>query len=210
MSDDGGVLIVDQQQMAEMFFLSYQVPKAFAKRDIELFPKPGSSLFAEQMNVLKQRRPKVAAGRSKVHNLGLIAIEPLSAGTFIRNLYDERQQIKPGTLIDLEGEDEANVYIQIGPDSYIMPPGDWRYINHSCAPNVGLLGGIVAVALRDIAPGDELCFDYSTTMRDEFQIAECLCGEAECRRQIKRFLQLPHGLQQFYILRHLVAAFCYL
>jgi hypothetical protein len=210
MNNDGSVQVVDKQQIAETFFLPYRVPKAFAKNDIELFPKLGSSLFAEQMNTLKQRRPKVAAGRSKVHNLGLIAIEPIAAGTFIRNLYDECQQIKPSTLIDLEGEDEANVYIQIGLDAYIMPPGDWRYINHSCVPNVGLLGGIVAVALRDITPGDELYFDYSTTMRDEFQIAGCLCRERECRHRIEPFLRLPYELQQFYILRHLVAAFCYL
>jgi len=209
MNNDGSVLVVDQQR-AETFFLPYRVPKAFAKNDIELFPKLGSSLFTEQMNTLKQRRPKVAADRSKVHNLGLIAIEPIAAGTFIRNLYDECQQIKPSALIDLEGEDEANVYIQIGLDAYIMPPGEWRYINHSCVPNVGLLGGISAVALRDIMPGDELSFDYSTTMRDAFQIADCLCGERECRHRIETFLRLPYGLQQFYILRHLVAGFCYL
>lgn len=210
MNNDSRVLVVDQQQTAETFFLPYQKPKAFAKNDIELFPKPGSSRFAEHMNTLKRRQPKVAATRSKVHNLGLIAIEPIAAGTFIRNLYDEGQQIKPSTLIDLEGEEEANIYIQIGLDAYIMPPGDWRYINHSCMPNVGLLGGIVAVALRDIMPGDELYFDYSTTMRDEFQIIGCLCSERECRHRIEPFLRLPYELQQFYILRHLVAGFCYL
>jgi uncharacterized protein len=210
MNNDGRVLVVGQQEMAEPFLLPYRLPKAFAKIDFELFPKLGSRLFVEQMNALKQHRPRVAASGSKVHNLGLIAIEPIAAGTFIRDLYDERQPIKPSALIDLEGADEANIYIQIGLDAYIMPPGDWRYINHSCVPNVGLLGGVIAVALRDIRPGDELSFDYSTTMRDEFQIAECLCGERECRHRIEPFVCLPYALQQFYSLSHLVAAFCYL
>jgi len=43
---------------------------------------------------------------------------------------------------------------------------------------------IIAVyALRDIAFGEELTFDYSSVTEDEveFRAAICLCGSSKCR-----------------------------
>ena len=34
-------------------------------------------------------------------------------------------------------------------------------LNHSCAPNAGLRGQIGIVAMRNIAPGEEITFDYA-------------------------------------------------
>jgi hypothetical protein len=59
---------------------------------------------------------------------------------------------------------------------------DW--INHSCAPNAGIAGQITIVALRDIAAGEEICFDYamcSTCLLDDF---DCRCGMPGCRGHV--------------------------
>ncbi len=65
----------------------------------------------------------------------------------------------------------------------------WRFLNHSCRPNA-LLRGRRLVALRDIAVGDDVTFDYET---NEYEMAEpffCSCGAPECRGWIRgwRFL----------------------
>jgi hypothetical protein len=59
---------------------------------------------------------------------------------------------------------------------------DW--INHSCAPNAGLAGQVTVVAMRDIAAGEEICFDYamcSSCLLDDF---DCRCGTPGCRGHV--------------------------
>jgi hypothetical protein len=73
-----------------------------------------------------------------------------------------------GQLISLQesialGDDEC-YSVQVGPEEYLHPASPGMYVNHSCEPNCGLTPGLVLVALRDIAIGEELFFDYSTTM----------------------------------------------
>ena len=69
---------------------------------------------------------------------------------------------------------------------------DARFINHSCDPNCEAIdddGRIYIEALRDIAAGEELYYDYayardeSTTAEDE-KLYMCRCGTAACRGSI--------------------------
>ncbi|GAB4546257.1 MAG: SET domain-containing protein-lysine N-methyltransferase [Anaerolineae bacterium] len=54
-------------------------------------------------------------------------------------------------------------------------------VNHSCDPNAGLRGEITLIALRDIAAGEEITFDYATCdSNPNFQM-ECFCGSPNCR-----------------------------
>jgi uncharacterized protein len=63
-----------------------------------------------------------------------------------------------------------------------------RYINHSCRPNaepVGRNGGIVIVARRRIAPGEEITYNYGRDYFDYFfKTAGCRC--AACRAKAAR------------------------
>lgn len=38
-------------------------------------------------------------------------------------------------------------------------------LNHSCEPNCGMLGQTLIIAMRDIGPGEELCFDSAVPPR---------------------------------------------
>ena len=51
-------------------------------------------------------------------------------------------------------------------------------MNHSCDPNCGIVGAVLLVAMRDIEPGDEICFDYAMTDTDDYDEFECTCGTA--------------------------------
>lgn len=102
---------------------------------------------------------------------GLFATEPFAAGTVIAPV--GWAAIGPAPTrwtVQLDAERHAELL-----------PDELRYMNHACDPNVHLdVDAARAVALRAIAPGDELTFDYRTT---EWRLAEpfgCACGAACC------------------------------
>lgn len=72
------------------------------------------------------------------------------------------------------------------------------YINHSCEPNAWLVGQITLVARRDIAAGEEICYDYATSDGSPYDEFTCHCGTPTCRKQVTGDdWRLPH-LQQRY------------
>jgi uncharacterized protein len=62
---------------------------------------------------------------------------------------------------------------------------DWnpaRFLNHSCSPNAEaelVDGRIWIVALRDIAAGEEVTFDYGYDL-DDYREHPCHCGAPGC------------------------------
>ena len=63
-----------------------------------------------------------------------------------------------------------------------------RYANHSCRPNAEAVlrkGKIVLVAVRDIASGDEITYDYGEDYFELF-IKPIGCRCAACRREAGR------------------------
>jgi SET domain-containing protein len=63
-----------------------------------------------------------------------------------------------------------------------VPWNPARHINHSCAPNSEAQmdrGRIWIVARRDIAPGEELTYDYGFSF-SESRHHPCRCGAKEC------------------------------
>jgi SET domain-containing protein len=66
-----------------------------------------------------------------------------------------------------------------------------RYINHSCDPNLQseklTVNGekhIIFTALRQIAPEEELTFDYQFDPEKETNKLECFCGSTKCRSRL--------------------------
>lgn len=63
-------------------------------------------------------------------------------------------------------------------------PHDWAPQNHCCFPNTAY-DGLNVVALRDIAPGEELTLDYATFCNETAEMFEANCGKQGCRGTIK-------------------------
>jgi hypothetical protein len=59
-------------------------------------------------------------------------------------------------------------------------------INHSCEPNLGYDGTDAIIALRSIAPGEEIRMDYGTYSFSFDHEFACTCGAWSCRRQVQR------------------------
>ena len=97
--------------------------------------------------------------------------------------------------------------VQIGVKTYVDPISPARFLNHSCAPNTGFVNGISLIALDRIQPGEEIRFDYSTTMLERHWELDCECGARQCRRRIRDFDLLPDSLQDYYIRLGVVQGF---
>ncbi len=107
--------------------------------------------------------------------------------------------IRRGTLLAVWGGDVLTraeldrqppcqrLVLQIDEDHFLLStcegPADW--INHSCAPNAGLLGQVSLVALREIEPGEEICFDYATSDGCDYDEFDCCCASVQCRKRIR-------------------------
>lgn len=77
--------------------------------------------------------------------------------------------------------------VQVEEDLYLVPvhpPGPVEYTNHSCNPTAGLLGQIALVALRDIAPGEAITYDYATSDGTPYDEFDCHCGAPNCRGRV--------------------------
>jgi hypothetical protein len=134
---------------------------------------------------------------------GLFAAQPFEPGqpilVFTGPVLDHAQVLALG--------DDQAYTLQIGPDQYLdtMPPG--RYTNHSCDPNAGIANDRMLIAIRPIATGEEIQFDYSTTMSEDHWTMECRCGEPFCRRVILDFHHLPPITQNRYLQLGIVQRF---
>jgi hypothetical protein len=83
--------------------------------------------------------------------------------------------------------------MQVGPDLWLCSLGDHLddCINHSCEPNAGFVTGEpVLFALRDIAAGEEIAWDYSTSIAEHGWSLDCLCGAPTCRGIVRSWREL--------------------
>jgi SET domain-containing protein len=129
--------------------------------------------------------PKLEA-RPHLHKggYGVFAIAPIGAGEVLLAW--------GGDVLTAEEFSKQPVRVQqhslqIEEDLYLVPSGADEpadYVNHSCEPNAGMRGQIVLVALRDIDPGEEVCYDYATSDGGPYDEFDCACGAPSCRGKI--------------------------
>ncbi|HNK63137.1 MAG TPA: SET domain-containing protein-lysine N-methyltransferase [Anaerolineales bacterium] len=77
--------------------------------------------------------------------------------------------------------------LQIDEDLYILTaerPEPNDCFNHSCEPSLGFSGQIALVAMRDIAAGEELTFDYAMSDGGPYDEFDCACGSPFCRGRV--------------------------
>ena len=150
---------------------------------------------------MPSRSPWFVVRRSRIHGRGGFAARPIPAGTRIIEYAGERitpaeaERREPGTLPN--GPDGTHhTFLFAIDDDVVVDAGRGgnaaRWINHSCAPNCDAVidgGRIYIEALREIAPGEELAYDYAYVLPERHTPAAkrrfpCHCGAATCRGTI--------------------------
>ena len=75
-----------------------------------------------------------------------------------------------------------------------------RLINHGCDFNLVIrdneFSGYSFFALRDINPGEELCWHYGMTEAISIAVSKCCCGSAMCQGRSTGFQELSQVEQQ--------------
>jgi uncharacterized protein len=122
---------------------------------------------------------------SQIHAAGCYTTEPIK---------------KRARIVEYTGphisKEAADKKYRDSPTTYLFGLGDGSkvidghsvamFVNHSCEPNceTGEVRGRVWVkALRDIAAGEELTYDYNLYDGDDDE-ALCNCGAASCRKSM--------------------------
>jgi uncharacterized protein len=100
-------------------------------------------------------------------------------------------------------ESNSSHATQVGRFEWVLLRGMGPMVNHSCNPNCGVRlnesGGPDLVALRSIAAGEEITFDYA--MRNysiEHFPSRCLCGSKICRGSVTGWKDLPDDRKEAY------------
>ncbi len=73
-------------------------------------------------------------------------------------------------------------FVGLGPGLWMDPDPPLNKLNHSCAPNACFGPKRQLFALRPIAKGEEITFDYSTSEVDPQWTMACECRAKGCRR----------------------------
>jgi len=145
--------------------------------------------------------PGVFVGRTRIGR-GVLAGKSYRRGETVFPV--EGRVVNYERLWEREGSRFADNCIRFGPETYLDPgDGPASFLNHSCAPNAAIAkeaNRLYVVAARRIAKGDEVVFDYSTTIGDDdIWRMRCKCGHASCRRLIRNFGSLPDEPRAYYL-----------
>jgi uncharacterized protein len=119
---------------------------------------------------------------SAIHGRGAFARADIGQGTRIIEYVGERIS-KSESLRRCEGNNEF--IFAIDEEHDLDGNVSWnpaRYVNHSCSPNCEAEcdeGHIWIIAMREIAAGEELTFNYGYDLVD-YKDYPCRCGSPEC------------------------------
>lgn len=112
--------------------------------------------------------------KSPIQGMGVFAKNPIAKGAVIWRL-DERFD----RLVEVDVYESTNGAVKSYLDRYAYPrrsdprfivfeADDARYMNHADDPNCGFTSEDEAIALRDIAAGEELSCDYNVFFESGF------------------------------------------
>lgn len=125
--------------------------------------------------------PKAQARPAGGKGWGSFVVEPIAAGETVVAFGG---WMVTGDVLSTLPPERQHRSLQVDDDLYLVSAPEQEAgdcVNHSCDPNCGVLGTSLLVALRDIAVGEELTFDYAMCDTSQYDEFTCLCGAATCR-----------------------------
>jgi uncharacterized protein len=141
-----------------------------------------------------RRAPLIEVRRSRVHGRGVFALRRIRKGTRVIEYLGERisHRVADRRYADHDENDNHTFLFSVDRGIVIdagVGGNDARFINHSCGPNCESVierRRVYIDALRDIAPGEELSYDYQIGRErgdppNVDEIYTCRCGSKQCR-----------------------------
>lgn len=120
-------------------------------------------------------------------NLGTFAIAPIDTGAIVVSFGGTQMN---RNAFNSHPNERRMRSLQIELDSFLLGPEERQQgdaVNHSCDPNCGMGNATQLVAMRDIAAGEEITFDYAMSDASDYDEFTCICATPQCRRNITSF-----------------------
>lgn len=138
--------------------------------------------------------------KTKNKGKGVFALRSFQKGELVHIFSGDRLTSKKIDLRIHAGLETCDDPLQISRTIYIDLDELSRSINHSCNPNCGIRQELKLYAIRDIAVGDEISFDYSTTVPQykSWWKMRCHCKSPNCRKVISSFNKIPKKHLDYY------------
>lgn len=141
------------------------------------------------------------------HGRGVFAVATIAAGTHVIEYTGELISEAEGerrypTAAEGDEEPEHTYLLTLDTERVIdanVGGNEARFINHSCEPNcepIAFGDQMWIVAVRDIAPGEELAYDYAIELDEPHTPARkrrfpCACEAKRCRGSILKPKRQP-------------------
>lgn len=140
-------------------------------------------------------------GHTSKKGRGVFTKKSFNAGDLVLVLTGDRLTSKQIDVRIDAGKETCNDPLQISRLMYFDLHELPRTVNHSCDPNCGLKEENKLYALRDIKAGEELSFDYSTTVPKykAWWKMECHCQAVNCRKVISSYNKIPRTQREKYL-----------
>ena len=137
-------------------------------------------------NAASYRSAKTEIKNSKIAGRGLFSRETIRKGEVV--------SVRGGHIITRQMEKEISkprgYWGYPIADDFVLAPFTAKevedvmmFLNHSCEPNIGILGQIIFIAMRELSVDEELTIDYAMFGADQ-ESMRCNCRSPQCRRLI--------------------------
>ncbi len=126
--------------------------------------------------------PRLLIRSSTIHAAGCYTLDRIPKGR--RIIEYDGARISKEVADDLYADRPVTYLFSFGAKGEVIDGfGTAMFLNHSCDPNCETdedRGGIFIRAIRNIAAGEELVYEYNLFDSDEDD-ADCYCGAPQCR-----------------------------
>jgi uncharacterized protein len=139
-------------------------------------------------------QPLVEVRASRLHGLGVFALRRIEPGTRVIEYLGERiSHAEADRRYEGKSADDSHTFLFIADETTVIDAGvegnEARFVNHACEPNCESVierARVFIDAIRTIAPGEELTYDYQIQREaddppDIDAIFACHCASPGCR-----------------------------
>jgi len=139
-------------------------------------------------------QPLIEVRPSRLHGLGVFALHRIEVGTRVIEYLGERiSHAEADGRYEGKSATDSHTFLFIADDTTVIDAGvdgnEARFVNHACDPNCESVierARVFIDAIRAIAPGEELTYDYQIQREpgdppDIDAVFACHCGLPGCR-----------------------------
>lgn len=153
-------------------------------------------------NTFSWTNPKLEVRETGKYGRGVFAGEKIKKNRLLTKLLGDKLGLQECWHRIDSGDETLTDAFQIDDEIYLDLKEPYRFFNHCCEPNAAIKNDNDLIAIRDIEKGEEVTFDYSTTVGPNIPLSEwtmkCLCNSLDCREIIGNVLTIPIEQLKYY------------